>query len=171
MGFPSNIGDRNAGRRPFQYSLRSMFLLMTAAAIGLSLLITGPAWLSMLTVFILGMGIPMALTISLVYSRGPLRTFSIGALFPAGVMLMGVASEFSYNWGRRIVSRADPEERLAAVVFTIGGWLMTIAFGLLALGLRKIVEARVPQHGDSTVSGEEPRGDAGESPSRDTEPE
>ena len=80
---------RGGRRRPFQYSLRSMFVVTTAAAIGLSLLVAGPYWLIMLVLVIVALAIPMLLTIALIYGRGAIRTFSIGALFPAGSSVSG----------------------------------------------------------------------------------
>jgi hypothetical protein len=157
MGVPSKLDEHESTvQRPFQYSLRSMLILTTGVAVALSLLVAGPVWLAMLSAAFLALAIPMALTIFLVYGRGALRTFSIGALFPAGVMLFTFVPRFSYGLGLGVFSRGDAEERLAAIIFTIGGCLVSTAFGLLAVGLRKIVEARFPPQPDRAAARIEP---------------
>ena len=51
-------------------------------AIVCSGLFAGPIWVTALTLYILGMLTPVAITVAAIYGRGYLRTFSIGALFP-----------------------------------------------------------------------------------------
>ena len=68
--------------RPFQFSLRTLIIVMTALAVVCSGLFAGPLWATVLTALLLTMLTPVAFTVAVIYGRGYLRTFSIGALFP-----------------------------------------------------------------------------------------
>ena len=130
-------------RPPFQYSLWSMFVLMTALAIGLGFLVAAPTWLMVLVLLLLSLALPMALTVAVVYGRGRVRTFSIGALFPAGVLIFSVVPMFRgpfYGMFDLGGGGDDLEARvvLGGVVAATG--ILIAAFGLLALWIRWLVE-------------------------------
>lgn len=138
----TNFKPSKVGRAPFQYSLRTMFILMTVLAFTLSGIFAGPPWLSMLTGLFLVVAAPMVLTIGLIYGRGYVRTFSIGALFPAGLTLTGLllvlAEPLYYMQGF-----PDPEP---GVPWYVGIWVlvvgvMIVAMGLIAVGMRWMIEA------------------------------
>ncbi|OHB69766.1 MAG: hypothetical protein A2V70_16845 [Planctomycetes bacterium RBG_13_63_9] len=155
-------------KTPFQYSLRSMFVLMTALAVGLSFLVAGPLWLSWLTVLLLLIAAPMVLTTVLIYGRGHIRTFCIGALFPAGVLLLPAGS-IGILYIPMMLSQVgdpfdgdNPETKLWIGLAVLVGLVVIVAFGLLALGIRWLVEApqrRRPQHASSPAE-MEPADDA-----------
>ena len=135
-------------RPPFQYSLWSMFVLTTVLAIGLGLLVAAPTWLMVLLLLLVSLALPMALTVAVIYGRGRLRTFAIGALFPAGVLIFSVVPLFRgpfygmFDFGS---GGDDLEARviLAAVVGATG--ILIAAFGLLALWVRWLVERPQPR--------------------------
>jgi len=143
-------------RRPLQYSLRSMFVLTTAAAVGLSLLVAGPHWLIMLVLVIVALAIPMLLTIALIYGRGAIRTFSIGALFPAGAVAISVIPIFFFPpfLGRfGPPGRLNLEERFLLTFFLVVACAVMVGFGLLSVWGRRMVEAMSGQR----TRGSDPR--------------
>lgn len=85
---------------------------------------------------------PIVLTTILVYGRGYLRTFSIGALFPASIFFIGMG--LTYPWMIRQWSRISSigrffEEFGEAAHFTGFIWTFTICSGLLAMGTRFLI--------------------------------
>ncbi len=132
-------------RPPFQYSLWSMFVLTTAAAIGLAFFVSAPTWLMILVSVLFALALPMVLTIAVIYGHGRLRTFSIGALFPAGFLvvsiapmtMMGVPFYAIYDLALRTEDLVARLVVMAVVAVTV---VVTGAFGLLALWVRRMVE-------------------------------
>jgi hypothetical protein len=141
-------------RPPFQYSLWSMFVLTTLLAIGLGFLVAAPTWLMVVVLLLLSLALPMALTIAVIYGRGRFRTFAIGALFPAGVLIFSMVPLFRgpfygiFDFGG---GGDDLEARviLTAVVAVTG--ILIAAFGLLALWIRWLVERPQRQRPASPV--------------------
>jgi hypothetical protein len=162
MAVPGDRAQPPRRARPFQYSLQSALILMTATAVALSLLVASPVWLARLTAFVLGMALPMVLTVTLVYGRGPLRTFSIGALFPAGLMCLSAVGNLSYNWGAGMFAGGRPEERPVIVGFIVCACLAIVLFGLVALGVRRLVERHTAEHAErlARAAPEEPHAGA-----------
>jgi hypothetical protein len=78
--------------RPWQFSLGSLLAIVTAAAVASSLLITMPSVYSTPALVFITIVLPAVLTTVAVYGRGYKRTFCLGALFPAGTMLVCTAS-------------------------------------------------------------------------------
>jgi len=74
--------------RRLQYTLRTLFALTTAAAIACAVFFTLPPWVSIVAAVCVVISMPAVLTVMLVYGRGYTRTFCIGALFPAGLLLV-----------------------------------------------------------------------------------
>jgi hypothetical protein len=120
-----------------------MFVLMTATALGLGFLVAAPLGLLALTAMLLSIAVPMVLTIGLIYGRGWLRTFCIGALFPAGILFLSavpmlVVSVFDgFDGGP---GGDDVEERLFQGLFVVVAGIVIAAFGLLAIWVRWAVE-------------------------------
>ncbi len=137
-----NRGD--AGElNPFQFSLAGILIICTILAVCLSAVTSGPPWVVSLTMFLLSLAVPMSLTVTLVYGRGYLRTFCIGALFPCGVMLMGTLSFSSilFMWSD---FGGRPSRRDTGMEFLIGILIcgvVIVAFGLLAMLIRWRLEA------------------------------
>jgi len=145
-----------------------MFVVTTAAAIGLSLLVASPDWLTVLLFVLLALAIPMVLTVALIYGRGRLRTFSIGALFPAGALVVIMFTEGAPFFGMRSSLVEPLEKRLFVMFFIVGACAVTVGFGFLAIWVRRIVEARTGQHPpgsdphtDAPIDTEETRPGAG----------
>ena len=129
-------------RPRFQFSLRTLLILMTGLAILLSGLFGGPGWLALCTVCVLLIAVPMVLTSVLIYSRGYRRTFCIGALFPAG-STMTVLSPLSFPYmmmGAFDGVGADPATRLVILASLTVYSMLVIVFGLAAVWIRRMVE-------------------------------
>jgi hypothetical protein len=138
-----------AGGAPLQYSLRTMFVVMTVLAVALSGIYAGPSWVSMLTGLALSLLAPMVLTIGIIYGRGYGRTFCIGGLFPAGLIFIALIPE-SINFVPRVIGweryyRTYPSSdeilawRVALSIFVAA--MMIVVSGLVAVGVRWMVEA------------------------------
>lgn len=80
-------GD-SPGSKPFQFSLRSLLVVMTLAAIFLSCLFGGPAWVASYAACLVSITAPVVLVTILVYGRDYQRTFCIEALMFEGVTFM-----------------------------------------------------------------------------------
>ena len=133
----------NVGRAPFQYSLRTMFIVMTVLAVALSGIFAGPPWLSILTGLFLGVAAPMVLTVALIYGRGYVRTFSIGGLFPAGLSLIGLLPVLNdpFYYMRDFADRNYPDAPVYVGIWVLVAGVMTVARGLTAMGMRWMIEA------------------------------
>jgi hypothetical protein len=137
--------DTQTGGTPFQYSLRTMFILMTALAIVLSGIFAGPDWLSVMVGWLLGILAPMALTVGITYGRGYLRTFCIGGLFPAGVVFFGVALAVADVWYSNLpwmqyYSPPPGDSRWTVGLSVLTDGIVIIASGLVATLLRWMIE-------------------------------
>jgi hypothetical protein len=138
----SKTSDAQSGGAPVQYSLRTIFIVMTVLAVALSGIFAGPPWASMLTGLALSLLTPMVLTIAIIYGWGYARTFCIGALFPASTMLFLSASWFvaRFFWDPYDV----PGELIARWYIGILALILfalVFALGLLAVGVRWMIEA------------------------------
>jgi hypothetical protein len=126
-------------RPRFQFQLRTALIVMTALAILLSAVFAGLPGVAMTTAVLLATGIPMCLTIVLVYGRGYQRTFCIGALFPSGLILSWTAP-LSLPYGLMIADSDDPQVALVLGIAILIGAVVIISFGLAAVGLRWLIE-------------------------------
>ncbi len=75
----------------YQFSLRAMLGLTALVALFCGLLFAAPPVVRWFAAMTLNLVMPMAWTVVLTYRRGCVRTFAIGALFPAGLLLVYVA--------------------------------------------------------------------------------
>jgi hypothetical protein len=138
--------DQQAGGAPLQYSLRTMFIVMTVVAVVLSGVFAGPGWFSLLTGLVLAVLAPMVLTVAIIYGRSHLRTFCIGALFPAGVVFIAVVpllfdlTYFIAQRPRRIVGASGETGWFVGVSIVVAGAVIVVS-GLVAVGVRWMVEA------------------------------
>ena len=129
-------------RRRFQFSLRSLLLMVSLAAVCCSCLFSGYGWLAGLTGFVIVMAATDVLVITLWYGRGNLRTFCLAALCPFGLgfaFLTSVANPYlivalifdvdeDVNWGISILSG------LSAYFAAL------ITLGLFGIWVRRVVE-------------------------------
>jgi hypothetical protein len=132
--------------RPFQFSLRSIFIVTTLLAVVCSGLFAGN-WVSLIAVILLSGLIPSALIVCMIYGRGYLRTFCIGAMVPAGDLIL----IFVYGTVTLTPSLADPaafvsgamdpqETRLYVGIATGIVLGLILLFGLFAILVRWLVE-------------------------------
>jgi len=142
-GPETGVGQGEAGRAPFQYSLRTMFIVVTAVGVALSGIFAGPPWLSLATGTFLGLMAPMVLTILLIYGRGYMRTFCIGALFPAGLFLYTLGAGLIFPFLRSAMGgySYDPKTHMYVGIYMLVAGVAIVALGLLAMGVRWMVEA------------------------------
>jgi uncharacterized membrane protein len=134
----------HACQRPhrFQFSLRSMLLMVSLAAVCCSGLFSGYGWLAGLTGLFIVVAAPVILVIALVYGRGNLRTFCIGALFPSGMALATLSSATStYMIPVALFGGGEEFDVRAIVVAGLTVYFAAIiGCGLLALWVRRMVE-------------------------------
>lgn len=131
----------NPSRRPFQFSLRSLLIVMTITAVLLSGLFAGPGWTVTVTAYIVCIVWPMVVVVTLVYCRGWARTFCIGALFPV-VPLLAMAYFFTIAFAFEGYDSSDVEfeERVRLGLTFLLVCVSSILCGTLALGVRRMVE-------------------------------
>ena len=140
--------DPNAGglARRFQYTLRTLFALTTAAAIACAVFFTLPPWVSVVAAVCVIISMPAVLTVMLIYGRGYTRTFCIGALFPAGVCFSPVASSYGLQIAVNSLTELfdSLEPNIAVLVFLNVYFAVVLGNGLLAVGVRRLMEAGQP---------------------------
>ena len=138
-----DVRDPNTGGGPLRFSLLTIFIVMTALAIFLAGLFGLPEWLVPLTAVFFALSAPMVLTIVLIYGRGDSRTFCIGALFPAGVLLFSLVPAFSrfHVFSTGPFDPGDTDVRMYIVIFILVSCIVMLVFGLLAVGVRWLLEA------------------------------
>ncbi len=141
--------SRSQSPRPvrWQFGLRTMFVVTALVAFCCATLFTLPNTVAVL-LLALAVVLPALLTTFLVYGGGYLRTFCIGALFPAGVALYPSAWFLAYL----LMATADRNmywEQLAGAEFAhlcrwIAGtsWVFAIVVGLMCVGARWAVSGK-----------------------------
>ena len=88
-------------RRPFQFSLRTMFIVTTLVAVACSGLFAPVLPVVVATILGLIVLVSVALTVAVVHARGYLRTFCVGAIFPAGMLFVVMVVFIAFNYGMR----------------------------------------------------------------------
>ena len=143
-------------RRPFQFTLRSIFLLTTMAAIFLSAYFAGPEFLKVgCLVFAIAV-LPVSLIVALIHGRGYLRTFCIGGLIPCSMTIF-VGAYILLMWADG--SGPDSDEANEFLLCGVGvPFVVSLAAGALAMGVRSVVEGPRPvtQSSSSTPSADVP---------------
>lgn len=133
------MGNSSRRRACFQFSLRSFLVVMTVAAIGCGLLFGAPIAFGFFLLFFVFTAVPLALTIAIVYGRGYLRTFAIGAMFPGGLALLYsyvlLAGGFG-GWDD------DLETRIYLSAYLVGLFVLLALYGGIAMLVRWILERR-----------------------------
>lgn len=134
-----NVGHTTSSRgTSFQYCLRTLLVLTTVLAVACSALFAAPARMQVLSALFLVTCWPAILTIILIYGRGYARTFSVGALFPAGLVLVFLPLLFLSAYSHIDAWKLLGEVAALRVVIPV---VMSIATGLLAMGVRWMIEA------------------------------
>ncbi|HUT94158.1 MAG TPA: hypothetical protein VMY37_32155 [Thermoguttaceae bacterium] len=140
--------DPRAGglARRLQYTSRTLLALTTAVAIACAIFFTLPPWVSMVAAVCVVISMPAVLTVMLIYGQGYTRTFCIGALFPAGVCLSPVASYYSFQIVGEVLNKVldSLEPNIAVLVFLNVYFAVVLGNGLLAVGVRRLMEAGGP---------------------------
>lgn len=130
-----------------QFSLRSMLVLMTVVAVACSLLFSTSSIVSAVIILLVNVAWSGVLVSMLVYTRGYLQTFCVGALIPASILLLfstgtgiDLCQSFSsdYRDYRGYTSRYDLGFRIAMGVW----WLGIVLSGLLAVVMRRSLARR-----------------------------
>ena len=77
-------------RQPFQYSLRSMFVLTTVVAGCFSLALGTPDWLIGPLFWAAAIIVPPVLLTLMIWGNPDQRAFGLGAIFPSGYLLLSI---------------------------------------------------------------------------------
>ncbi|MBN1911453.1 MAG: hypothetical protein JW818_17050 [Pirellulales bacterium] len=77
-------------RRPFQWSLWSMFVLTTVVAGCFSLILGTPDWLIGPLFWMTAIIIPPVLLTLMIWGNPDQRAFGLGAIFPSGYLLLSI---------------------------------------------------------------------------------
>lgn len=122
----------------FQFSLISMFLVTTAAAVTCSLTFSMSVLVAIPLFVLFSMVLTAVLITVIIYGRSYQRTFSVGALVPFGVLLLTLAFAGAVLFFDRPSADADFVCRLVVVGF----WISSIPVGAICVGVRRLAEKR-----------------------------
>ena len=154
--------DAEPRARPFQFSLRTMFIVTTIVAVLCSGLFSPWEWVRNLTLLYLFVTVPMVAVVGIIYSRGYARTFWIGAVFPAAVFILCAVSDSdpSKMFKSIVPDFGDPNDpdvtRFQLGLSILIALLVVVFHGLTAMGVRWMVE--------SSTRTRKPRAPVGEPP-------
>ena len=101
-------------RRPWQYSMKTLFRVTFGTAVALAVVVSSPNAIAVPVMICLNIAVPAFLTVVLVYGSGYQRTFCIGALFPTWTAL------YATGWLLVIALMQAPP---ASSLDTLDGWL------------------------------------------------
>jgi hypothetical protein len=125
--------------RPLQYSLSTLFVVMTVLAVVLSLLVTMPPLVRFIAAALFVLSLPMVLTVVLIYGRGLKRTFCIGALFPSGLAVWLCSSGY-YTFLYAESGDSLAEAFYVPAIYVGISYTASFAFGVLAILARVLTE-------------------------------
>jgi hypothetical protein len=132
------VPRRQPEPRPFQFTLRTMFIITTVAAVGCAAAFWPTEGVRAIAVLYLIVVTPMAITVALIYGRGYVRTFCIGALFPAVATILF----FIYFFIGELIGAGDDQAARYKIATFMGAYLMLVSIsGVLAMGIRWMVES------------------------------
>ena len=131
--------------RPFQFTLRTTFIVMTAAALTMSATMAAPAFLAGLCLVAWFVILPVILTVVVIYGRGYQRTFCIGALFPATSCLLGTGAFVALMWvfpedASSVLTDLRDKHLYRIAMVLMATLLAAVVAGLLAIWVRRLVE-------------------------------
>lgn len=140
----------------FQFALSTLFLVTTIVAVLCALVFRVPVKVGMPAVMCLLVSTPVVLTVVLIYGRAYARTFSVGAMFPAGLMFLSLllsAHGFDVVLVDTIEEFIGPVRpgpnyaRIYPFVLMATYSALLVGNGLLAVLVRRLVEPREPVAG------------------------
>jgi hypothetical protein len=131
----------------FQFTVLQLLLLMLVLSVAFTVLFALPDLVASGLLSIVAILMMVLLTSGIVYARGRLRAYCIGALVPLLLVAIVVACEFvvvAFEVGRNdyqeaIDSLVDLSGGLRVVSVT--GWLIAIVTGMLSVGVRQCFAA------------------------------
>lgn len=130
----------------FQYGLGSLLGLTAVVAVACSLFFSMPPAVATPALAIIAMALPCVFTTVAIYGRGYQRTFSIGALFPAGVMLVCTSLMLLIHSISAYQNRVDQWATFAEKVgpyyrpYVAASWGASLVFGGLSALVRWLTE-------------------------------
>ncbi len=143
-----------AEHRPFQFSLRTMFIVTTLVAVVCSGLFAPVTYIVVATIAGLIVLAAVALTVAIIYARGYLRTFCVGAIFPASmvfvVLVLACMFYFTTITPGSPVSLSDSDSTFDAtdqatregIALYVACYLaFCFVSGLVAMGVRWMIES------------------------------
>lgn len=151
--------DAQPAARPFQFSLRTMFIVTTVVAVLCSGLFAAPGWARILTLLCWAIALPAVMTAITIYGRGYLRTFGIGGLLAmgpllfwnliAGYYILAVFGSAS-DWSSLTDLDKDDEYRYLPGIFVACYTALSILLGLVVVGVRWMIESSQRPHPPQT---------------------
>ena len=135
-----------AGPLPMQFSLRTMFVLTACVAVACTVLFAVPDPLAVPLLLALTIAVPAVLATFVIYGRGYLRTFCIGALFPTATALYASAWFLGFclldadvsDWYELATEDAAVVYRWYAGI----SWVLAVVIGLICVGARWLVAGK-----------------------------
>ena len=127
---------------PFQFGLLAVFILTSAAGVACAVLFVAPTYVAAPVLTCWAMAYPAVLTTFLVYGGSVQRSFCIGALFPAGALMVytsfGLFVVF-YNgdWGQFLEYFGVRYSILVVALSALSGIV-----GLVCVGVRRWIVGR-----------------------------
>ncbi len=133
-------------RRPFQFSLRTMFAMTACWAIACAVLFQVPSWAALPVLVLCSVAYSAVLTTVLIYGHSYLRTFCVGALFLSVFLLPPISPLSGYKLFAvtKFTDLTEEDFRPVRVIFGVG-WLSSILVGLLCVGVRRAIERQAEQ--------------------------
>ncbi len=159
MYSPRQKTTRPQPGRPWQYSLKTLFLITLGLAVALAVVVSFPNAIAVPVLICLAIAIPAFLTVVAIYGSRYQRTFAIGALFPTCTLL------YTTGWlmGLTLIEGPRPPidslEDWLEFFDEVGGayrvyagcaWLLAVAVGWMAVAVRHHLEARARREEDET---------------------
>ncbi len=142
----NDIDSPQAGAHRFQFSVRALLVATALLAVACSGISVAPGWGLLVILWLVTVGLPAALTTIVIYGRGYLRTFAIGAMFPAAIISVICIVSL---WGTTyMMIRYHDSPRQPILLFVSLGVFFAFSIplnagvGLLAVWIRRMVEPR-----------------------------
>ena len=159
MYSPRQTTTRPQPGRPWQYSLKALFLITLGLAVALAVVVSFPNVIAVPVLLCLAIAIPAFLTAVAVYGAGYQRTFAIGALFPTGTLLYTTAWLMGVSLLEPPSIDLDSLEGWLAFFDHVGVtyrvyagsvWLLAVAIGWMAVAVRYHLETRTRRGDEET---------------------
>jgi hypothetical protein len=142
----SEVKAAEPERISFQFGLSTLLAIMAVVAVSCSLMFTMPNAPATVALLAVSLALPAVFTTVLIYGRGYRRTFCLGALFPAGVMLVCSSLMILIHAISAYMNEIDIWVQFADKVgpyyrpFVGTAWVASILIGLLCVLVRLLTE-------------------------------